>query len=240
MLAQRRHRGGDKRWFGVLLLIIGIGVLMHKFIDFDIHTLWPWVLIGVGVLVGIKNKFSNNAPFILIAIGLAHVIPVFYIYGVSSKALLIPLALILLGLLFIFRPGGKKKSWSNKCEGTIHTVTNNESMLNIDVTFGGHKEIVTSKNFTGGNISTVFGGTEVNLMNADNPEKVVNINMKVSFAGVELIVPAHWQIKNEVSNTVGSVEDNRMVNAYGGQTTDAVTLVLTGTCSFGNIEIKSY
>lgn len=243
---RHRHRymhqkqGGDKRWFGFALLMIGVVVLLNKFMDFDYHSLWPWILIGIGVIVGLKNKFSNNAPYILIAVGVAHVIPVFYIMGVSSKALLVPAALIGLGLLFIFRPGSKKKTWSERCESGIRTVTNNENVLNVDVTFGGHKEIVTSKDFKGGNISTTFGGSEINLMNADSTEKTLTLNLKVSFGGVELIVPSHWQIKNEISNTLGNVEDNRNVYTYGGEQKEIITLVLTGTCNFGNIEIKSY
>lgn len=239
MLTHHRHRSKDKKWFGVILLLIGGFILLRKFVDFDIHSLWPWGLIALGLIMGIKNKFRNNAPFILVAIGLAHVIPVFYLWGVSSKALLVPLALILLGLLFIFKPARKSK-WDEKCGSNIPTITNNESQLNVDVTFGGHKEIVTSKDFKGGNISTSFGGCEINMVNADSLDKVVALNVKVSFGSVELVIPSHWQIRNEVSSTLGSVEDNRNIHTYGGEHKDTVTLVLTGSCSFGSVEIKSY
>jgi hypothetical protein len=107
------------------------------------------------------------------------------------------------------------------------------------VTFGGHKEVVTSKDFKGGSISTTFGGAEVNLMNADSTDKTISLNMKVAFGGVELVVPSHWQVKNEISNTLGSVEDNRNIYTHGGGE-EQTTLVLTGSCSFGSIEIKSY
>lgn len=235
------HRGKDKRWFGVALLIVGLVIMLKKFdvFYFDFHSMWPWILITIGLLMGIKNKFSNIAPFILMGIGLAHLIPVFTIWGVTSKALLIPLSMILLGLFIIFKPR-KQKLWDERCQGNIRTVTNNDSELNVDVTFGGHKEVVTSKNFKGGNISTMFGGSEINLMNADNPDKTIALNLKVSFGGVELIVPSHWQVKNEISNTLGSVEDNRVIQTYGGEHTDIVTLVLAGSCNFGSIEIKSY
>lgn len=236
-----RNRGGDKRWFGFALLVIGIVILLRKLdiFYFSFHTMWPWILIFIGMVLGVKHKFRNHAWWILSLIGVSHLIPEFYIGDVSSEALIIPVVMIGLGIAIIFRPR-RKNTWDGKCEGNVRTVTNSDSELNVDVTFGGHKEIVTSKDFRGGNISTTFGGAEINMMNAATTEKTITLHLKVAFGGVELIVPSHWQIKNELSNSLGSVEDNRNVFTHPGSVDDAPTLVLTGTCSFGSVEIKSY
>ena len=239
----RRHsNGGDKSFFGFLLLLAGTFILLKKLdlLNFSFHSMWPWAVILIGTMIGVKSKFRNNAWWILIAIGTMHLIPVFTILGVSSKALLIPVLLILLGLVFIFRPQNKKKLWNERCEGNIKTVTSSDSLVNVDVTFGGHKEVITSKDFKGGNISTTFGGAEINMMAADSIEKTITLNIKASFGGIELIVPSHWVVKNEISTTLGNVEDNRQIYTQGGDTKDTITLVLTGSCNFGNIEIKSY
>lgn len=236
------HGGGDKKWLGFTLLAIGSVILLRKLdlFYFDWHSMWPFILIFIGGVIGLKSRFRNNAWWILAVIGIAHLIPVFTIWGVTSKALLIPLGMIALGLIIIFKPSRKKKLWNERCESNIKTVTNNDSVLNIDVTFGGHKEIITSKDFKGGNISTTFGGTEINLMNADSTEKTINLNVKVAFGGVEIVVPSHWQIKNEISSTAGSVEDNRNMHTHAGNDDEKITLVLSGSCNFGSIEIKSY
>jgi len=116
--------------------------------------------------------------------------------------------------------------------------TNTEDTLNIDVAFGGRKSIVTSKNFKGGFVSTAFGGAEINLMQADSIETMY-LDLKVSFGGVEIIVPSHWEVQIEVNPSFGSVEDHRMIRtASAGE--DKRTLVLRGSCAFGSIEIKSY
>src|SRR5690606_35709869 len=154
-------------------------------------------------------------------------------------ALLIPAMMIILGLVFIFRPS-KKKSWDGTCDNNIRTVTNNDSTVNIDVTFGGHKEIVTSKDFKGGKVSTTFGGTEINLMNADSTGSTILIHLNIAFGGVELIVPSHWLIQNELTTTLGNLEDNRNIHTQPGDIEHSITLVLSGSCNFGNIEIKSY
>lgn len=208
---------------------------------FSFHTMWPWVLILIGSIIGAKSRFQNHAWWILILIGSAHLIPVFTIFGVTSKALLLPAAMIILGVLLILRPQSKKKYWNDgRCDNNIRTVTNNDSMLSVDVTFGGHKEIVTSKDFKGGSVSATFGGAEINMMNAGSIDKKVNLNLKVTFGGVELIVPSNWEIKNELQTTMGNVEDNRQLYTNTDSSDEKTILYLTGNCSFGNIEIKSY
>ena len=121
---------------------------------------------------------------------------------------------------------------------SMTNTTNTEDTLNIDVAFGGRKSIVTSKNFKGGFVSTAFGGAEINLMQADSIETMY-LDLKVSFGGVEIIVPSHWEVQIEVNPSFGSVEDHRMIRtASAGE--DKRTLVLRGSCAFGSIEIKSY
>ena len=109
----------------------------------------------------------------------------------------------------------------------------------VDIVFGGRKEIVTSKDFKGGIVSVTFGGSEINLTQADFTEEQIVLDCRVTFGGVELIVPAHWEIQNNIVPSMGSVEDERMI--YTGQTGDVKKkLILQGTCNFGSIEIKSY
>lgn len=242
-----RHRpprsSSDKRWLGLVLLIIGSVIMLRKLdlFYFNFHSMWPWILITIGVLLGIKHKFRNSAPFILITIGVVHLIPVFEIFGTSSKELVIPAIIIGVGLIFLLKPHRKKKRWqSSKCEDNIKVVTSDDNLLNIDVSFGGHKEIVTSKNFKGGRVSTTFGGTEINMINADSVDKSITIDVRVSFGEVELIVPSHWQLQNEISSILGSVEDKRSLLTQPADSSNTITLILSGSCTFGSVEIKSY
>ena len=136
----------------------------------------------------------------------------------------------------VFRPK-KNEPWKN----AMQVVTSNENMLNVDVTFGGRKEIVTSKEFKGGNISATFGGCEINMIQADATEQPMVLNLKVSFGGVELIVPSHWELQNEIEPTFGSVEDHRAIRTSSSTISEVKkVLILKGNCSFGSIEIKSY
>jgi predicted membrane protein len=233
----RPHRKGDKAILGIIIILVGVVIMlkkMHMFY-FDWQLLWPIAMIAVGLMVGIRRRFHNHAWWILILIGAAHLIPEFDINGTSSASLIAPFALIIGGLMIIFRSRKKKEYFSY-----TETTTSNENVLNIDVTFAGRKEIITSKDFRGGGISATFGGVEVNMMQADSTTQPMILNVKVSFGGIELIVPSHWEIQNEIDTTAGSVEDHRAIRTNASSVEDKKVLILRGNCSFGSVEIKSY
>ena len=233
-----RRRKGDKLFFGLAIILIGVFLLLkklHVLPYFDWHTFWPFILIFIGLFIGIQKRFHNHAWWILILIGVAHLVPEFMIMDTRSSSLMLPAALIIGGLVVVFR--SRKK---NDCMRDMEVVTNTESYLNMDVTFGGRKEIVTSKDFRGGNISTTFGGAEVNMIQADTTVPQMVMNLSVSFSGVELIVPSHWELQNEIEPTFGSVEDHRALRPSAIGNEEKKVLVLKGSCNFGSIEIKSY
>jgi hypothetical protein len=79
------------------------------------------------------------------------------------------------------------------------------------------------------------------MIQADATEQPMVLNLKVSFGGVELIVPSHWELQNEIEPTFGSVEDHRAIRTSSSTISEVKkVLILKGNCSFGSIEIKSY
>lgn len=236
------NRQKNRFVFGIAIAILGTVMLlktMGLIPHFSFWQIWPVVLIVVGILSGIKHNFRNNAWWILILIGGANLTPQFMIFGRPSTDYVWPAAVIITGLAIALRPRNNKFQPSCSPKHKLHTIINTEGTLNVDVTFGGRKEVVTSKEFKGGNISVVFGGCELNLTQADFPEPLVAIDFRVSFGGVELVVPPHWEIQNDINPSFGSVEDERMIQA-NPNTENKKILKLTGNCSFGSIEIKSF
>lgn len=103
--------------------------------------------------------------------------------------------------------------------------------------FGSEKRIVLSKNFRGGDITNIFGGCEIDFMQADMTAPAT-VDITALFGGATLIVPSHWVVKSEAVSIFGGISDKRRMTNY----TDANTkvLVLKGTVIFGGIDIKSY
>jgi len=216
---------------GLLLMLRTLNILPYFSLDFS----WPFILIIIGVLLGIKSGFRNPGSWILIIIGIANITPRFTFMGHPSSDFAWPALIIVGGLMIAFRPRRKDCFPKRPMESSINTASN----MNIDVTFGGKKEVITSKDFKGGAVSVTFAGCEINLTQADFPEAEAVIDFRVSFGGVELIVPANWEVQNEINSSFGSVEDERTIHASTGTDTKK-TLILKGSCSFGSIEIKSY
>lgn len=94
-----------------------------------------------------------------------------------------------------------------------------------------------SKNFRGGETVTVFGGTEINLVNADI-HNTVNLECVAVFGGLKLIVPKNWEVRTDATSIFGGIEDKRFTAVE--VVPENKTLVITGTVLFGGIDIVSY
>lgn len=234
-----RHRG-NKVFLGVLIIIIGLFIFLKQvglvpMLNF--HANWPLFLIAVGALIGVRNRFSSPAPFILITIGILNYIPAFtFTMGgreIDSEDLVVPALFILAGAVLILKP--KKKHWQDiDTTGIV-----SEKNVEADIVFGGRKEIITSKDFKGGRVTATFGGAEINMLQADSQEQTMLLEVRATFGGCEIIVPANWDIKNEVETVFGSVEDKRTLRTPDSSE-NRKTLILRGSCFCGGIEIKSF
>ena len=118
--------------------------------------------------------------------------------------------------------------------------TSGDDHLDSTVIFGGVKKNIISKNFRGGEAVTVFGGTEINLTQADVSGPIV-LDLTQVFGGTKLIVPPHWKIQSQdLVCILGGVEDKRPIMSDPSSVSDSKVLVLKGTCILGWIDIKSF
>ncbi|MFZ6010408.1 MAG: cell wall-active antibiotics response protein, partial [Bacteroidota bacterium] len=142
------------------------------------------------------------------------------------------------GLLIMMKSFGKKNDektriWSDRSEQTP------DDYLDSTTAFGGVKRNIISKNFKGGEITTIFGGTDLIFTQADVNGKIV-LEVTQLFGGTKLIVPPHWKVETgDLVCVFGGVDDKRPAVADGTVDQNKV-LVLKGTCIFGGIDIKSY
>jgi len=238
--AFHRRRQSSRVFFGIVLVIVGVLLLLrmaHLVYWLNIDLTWPVIMIAVGVILGIKCQFRRNAWWILIVVGILNLMPERMIYGRPSADYVWPLMIVIVGIVIALRPRGAYRFRDRRF--AFAKVINPEGSINIDVSFGGKKEVVTSKDFKGGTVNVAFGGVELNLVQADFQGTDVVLEMNVSFSGAEIVIPAHWELKNEINPSFGSVEDKRYLQTQPtGETRK--TLILRGACSFGGIEIKSY
>ena len=255
-MENKNYRNENRVWAGLFIVAAGGLMLAYK-MGFPVPTWifsWEVLLIAIGVLVGIKHNFRNAGWIILIGIGsfflLEREMPEF-----GLREYIWPLVVIAVGILFIVRPARSCKSekwqrkWQDKWEArnpggfatdftdTTSSATGDDAIY-INSVFSGVKRSVFSKNFKGGKISHVFGGSEIDFMQADIQGTAV-LYLEQVFGGLKLIVPQCWTVKNEIDGVFHGVDDKR--SSFTQTSTDPnKILVLKGSSVFAGIEIKSY
>jgi predicted membrane protein len=246
---ERSHR--SRNMAGLIFLVIGAVLLARASgVEFPVWMFsWPMILIMIGLYVGTRNGFRSPAPYILFIIG-GVFLAESALTDLHLKPYLWPVSFILIGLFIIFRPRRKWKGaenhWSNTGEtGEPSTaeqdwestaMPDHNDVIDITTVFGGVKKKVLSKQFRGGDIVSIMGGTEVDLSQADFKGKVIIDNFTM-FGGTKLIIPADWSVQSEAVAIFGGIDDKRpsAVNHDPSK-----IIFLEGTCLFGGIEIKSF
>ena len=240
------HRGGGGLLTGLLILIIGIVGLLKAFMMPipDWVFSWQMLLIALGVFIGIRHQFRNSMWLILILVG-----GIFLMNDLNPELSFSryswPLALIVIGGWLIFRPRQRYRPQAVAAEPTVSNgdeepKTGNyssEDFIDNTSIFGGIKKTILAKNFKGGDIVNIMGGTEINLSQADI-QGIAELEITQVFGGTKLIVPAHWEVKQEVVALFGGIEDRRPIQQVN--INPAKVLILKGTTLFGGIEIKSF
>lgn len=244
----QKKRNESNAILGILIAAIGILFLLDKFniLEFNLKVA-PVFLIIIGIVNGYKNGFGKLGSLIFIIGGVLWLLPSFTIAGVRSGDLFWPTMLIVSGIYIALRSTSKHTNSKKTSEtstnftevSSLEYETLNDNSVKIDAFFGGRKEIITSKQFKGCSATAVFGGAEINLMQADNISQPMVIDLKVFFGGIEIIVPSHWELINEVDVIFGGIEDKRNLrtNTEAG---NVKKLLLRGSVAFGGLELKSY
>lgn len=223
--------------FGTLFFLARAGVAIP-------HWLYSWkmFIIAAGIVTLYKHGFRHFFGYILVALGGIFLINEFR-PGTIDAGLIFPAFIILFGVAIILKS-------TNLFKKKEHRFSSNTTMFDDDVNidsddfidtttiFGGVTKNVVSKNFKGADLTSVFGGTELNLTKADISAPIT-INATAAFGGLTLIVPSNWQVKSELLTVFGGVDDKRSLLNDSVQDESKV-VTLKGTCIFGGVEIHSY
>jgi len=230
---------------GIFILIIGLAALLKASVTFipDWAFEWPMLLIALGMFVGVRHNFRGVAWFVLVLIGIVFTLNNIY-PEFSFRRYMWPVALICVGLFIIMRPRNRRRpDMERKNSGDVNPgVTETmgysaDDFVESTSIFGGAKRIIISKNFKGGDLVNIFGGTELDLSQADFTGTAV-IELTTIFGGTKLLVPSNWSVKSEAVTIFGGIEDKRRM-----QTITEVSeknLLIRGTVIFGGIDIKSF
>ncbi len=118
--------------------------------------------------------------------------------------------------------------------GTNYTGDDHLDAVSI---FGGVKKIIFSKNFQGGDIVNIFGGSELDFTQADITGRVY-IDVTQVFGGTKIIVPSHWMVISDMAAVFAGFDDKRIRTS--APLDNNKVLVLKGISIFAGVDIRSY
>lgn len=238
-------------WTGLFLLAVGCVALVKSFgvpIPGWIFS-WQMFLIALGLFIGFRKNFQGAGWLVMIIIGSIFLLNEFFMNG-DLRRHIWPLVLIIAGIFFVFRPRRRRSHFFDEKKtalipenpdaprpGPGNSSADADDYVDSTSIFGSDKKVILSKNFRGGDIVNVFGGSELDLTQADINGKV-KLEVTALFGGATLVVPSHWIIRSEAVTIFGGISDKRKFTNFSEN--DGKTLLLTGTVIFGGIEIKSY
>jgi predicted membrane protein len=207
-----------------ILIFIGVIFLSGDIMPwFDLRAyLWPLAIIGVGIWLIVRRNNKHD-------------------FGKNWKAQQGEAQPLVPEADYIVRPEG-----TTEIPNEPFTADNNSSFNNIPKgddfidsvsVFGGVKKIILSKDFKGGEIVNIFGGTELDFTRADI-NGVVVIEITQIFGGIKLIVPPHWQVQSDMAAIFAGIDDKRFGNATP-QSLDKI-MILKGVSIFAGVDVRSF
>jgi predicted membrane protein len=150
-------------------------------------------------------------------------------YRQFSMERLWPYILIAAGIWLLFA------RWKDLGGANVAT----DAQLDSTHIFGGGEYRVTTKNFRGGQINSVFGGFSVDLREADieGSEAVIEVNSV--FGGGEIRVPEAWGVVVSGTGIFGGYGDETSQRRAPGTEANAKTLIVKGAAIFGGVVVKN-
>lgn len=217
---------------GIILIIIGVivGTNSLGITNIDLFFAGWWTLfIIIPCFIGLISEEEKTGNIIGLLIGIALLLCCQNVLDFELIwKLALPVALVIIGLSFIF-----KDTFDKKMSDKIKELNNSKRKDNeYCATFTGQNIKLGEEKFTEADLSAIFGGINFDMTKVKiNKEAIVNATS--IFGGIELLVPENINVKVKSSSIFGGVKGKKLVDKDS-----EITLYINATCIFGGVDIK--
>lgn len=220
-----------------LILLCAFGVISSKDIFFDG---WWVIFIVIPMFYGAVNSlFTKDILSVISSVIFAGDIIFFFVakfvmgwqWG-KTLAVFGAVLLISIALKVIFSPFTHRKR-SGSDGGGVNFSYSSDGSGDNEVKFGEKEFSYAGQDFTGTELNVAFGASKLDLSTA-NIVSGSEIKLDVSFGGAEIIIPDGIYVENRCSAFCGGVSVKQNTAPSSG----AATLILTGKCNFGGVDVK--
>jgi hypothetical protein len=193
---------------------------------------WPVLLLGYGLsrIAGAGGRRSLAAGVFFSLLGALLLLREFGVIGIDLWDLW-PVLLIAVGGSML--TGALRRA--RGADPAAGPGADPASTFSQFVVWSGIERKVTSPDFRGGDVTAIMGGAEIDLRPAKMPGGRAIVDLTVMWGGVEIFVPADWQVTVEALPLMAGIEDG--TRAPAGEVRG--NLVLRGVVLMGGVEIKN-
>jgi len=229
---------------GVIFLLDQMGIVSAHYI---FQFFWPAILIFFGV-EGVVFR-TGHGRFWGSFLTLAGVVLLLSNFGYLHVrwSMFWPLAIILWGLWILSRSLGLGGScswspWGAKWVRPLHIdaergFASDSGDLHADTVFSTTNRRITSKNFRGGKLATVFGEIKIDLTEAEMEGDEAALHLDAVFGAVEIRVPISWVVVSRGAAVFGEYSDRTVHSQPPGP--GVKRLIVKGGAVFGSVVIKN-
>lgn len=230
-----------KKIFWGLFFILAAAFLILDQVMLDINlSLFNIFSLLILIPMFIQSIIKLNFGPAMFAFGFLAIIFKEYIYlaEVSNWTIFLAAMLLGIGLEMLFgKKRFKKKMKFNYNSGNSFGETieyNDESHIDMQVTFGSGIRYIDSPDFQSANLDCTFGSIQMYFDNASIVGDSATITVNANFAGVELYIPKEWQVINKIDSTLSGVDINRNCTTR----TAEKKIYLEGSVNFTGVDVK--
>ena len=217
---------------GVAIIVAGLVLTLDNLGLIEAHVvfrLWPLVLVTMGVAKLRQDGPQGGMGGWFLVLGGAFLLLFNFGRGRLTEALA-PMLVVAVGILIVIKALKQNR-------GVPPELARSEDFLQGTAIFGGFKRRVLTQCFKGGELTSIFGGCEVDLHQAALESGQARIDVFVLFGGVEIRVPEGWEIVNQATAIAGALDDKTHHGPASAESRPR--LVVTGLILFGGTEVKS-
>ncbi len=236
---------------GVLLALEQLGI--HQ--AYHVLRFWPAALILLGLtMLQRTDKHSALRALILIAVGTWLLLNTLGLVSLDLWEFVVPLLLVFFGARIMMRNQGSGSGAPGELPGTTSptgTAPAGQSPNSFGSTPQGSGESVHASQFAmlgsckrrwgkavfrGAETTAFMGGCELDLRDAlMGIGELAVVDVFVIMGGVNILVPPHWTVSQEIVPLMGGVHDK----THSVPSNPAQHLLVRGTVVMGSVEISN-
>jgi hypothetical protein len=243
---------------GACLILMGVVLALEQLgVSQAYHVLrfWPAALIVLGLaMLQRTDKHSALRALILIAVGTWLLLNTLGLVSLDLWEFIVPLLLVFFGARIMMRNQGSGSGASRDLPGMgspTGTAPTGQNPSGFDSTPAGSNEPVHASQFAmlgscrrrwgksifrGAETTAFMGGCELDLRDAlMGVGELAVVDVFVIMGGVNIRVPPHWTVSQEIVPLMGGVHDK----THSVPSNPAQHLLVRGTVVMGSVEISN-